>query len=311
MAAALAQPPARIQTTWPTRPVRIVAGFTGGSSPDLVARTLAEPLAQAWGQPVIVENRPGASGNIATDYIARATDGYTLGIVINGNLTSARMLYPKLPYDPAKDFAYLSLLVTAPLALVTQTERPAGAAFLAAARQAGAVWNYGSVGVGSIGHLGMELLKSKAPGIAAVHIPFQGNPQVVTALLAGQIQMALLPPAIAAPQLKAGKLQAIGLTSPGRSALLPGVPPLADAGVRDFDLQVWNALLGPARLPAAARQRIGAVLAPLLQAPQVRQRLFDQGWQAFGSSPEGMAERVRQETAALQRIITAQGIHLE
>ncbi|MBU2408167.1 MAG: tripartite tricarboxylate transporter substrate binding protein, partial [Gammaproteobacteria bacterium] len=247
------------QASWPTRPVRILVGFPGGSTPDMAARAIAEPLSRALGQPVIVENKPGASGNIATDQVAKATDDHTLGVVINGNLTSAKMLYPKLPYDPARDFSYISLIATAPLVLVAPADAPTGAAFFAAAKKGGDKWNYGSVGVGSVGHLGMELLKTKVPGVQAVHIPFQGNPAVVTALLGGQIQMALVPPGLAVAQVNAGKLKAVGVTS-GRSVLAPNIPPLADAGVRDLQLEVWTALVGPASLSKAAQARLATVM---------------------------------------------------
>lgn len=173
---------------WPTKPVRILVGFPGGSTPDIAARTLAEPLAKVLGQPVIIENKAGASGNIAADQVAKATDDHTLGVVINGNMTSAKMLNPKLPFDPAKDFSYISLMATAPLVLVAPPNAPAGAAFLTAATQSGDKWFYGSVGNGSVGHLGMELLKSKTKGLAPVHVPFKGNPEVITALLGGRFK---------------------------------------------------------------------------------------------------------------------------
>lgn len=295
---------------WPSRPVRLVVGFPGGSTPDIAARTVAEPLARVLGQPVVVDNRPGASGNIAADMVAKATDDHTLGVVINGNLTSSKMLYPRLPYDPARDFANLSLLATAPLVLVALPNLPSGEAFFDAARAGGDRWNYGSVGTGSVGHLGMELLKSRVPGFAAVHVPFQGNPQVVTAMLGGQVQMALIPPGIAMPQVRAGKLKAIGITS-GRSGLVPELAPLANAGVRDFNLEVWTALLGPASLSKAAQQRITRELGPIMKSPEVRQKLFDQGWQAVGTSPEGMRLRVQEEAATMARIIQTRGIRIE
>ncbi|MFN9102671.1 MAG: Bug family tripartite tricarboxylate transporter substrate binding protein, partial [Betaproteobacteria bacterium] len=140
--------PAHAQAPWPSQPVKILVGFPGGSTPDISARALADALAKAWGQPVVVENRPGAGGNLAADAVAKATDGHTLGVVINGNLTTAKQLNPRLPYDPAKDFAVVSLLATAPLVLVTPAEQPQGAAWLAAARAAGDKWSYGSVGIG-------------------------------------------------------------------------------------------------------------------------------------------------------------------
>ncbi|MFN3569478.1 MAG: Bug family tripartite tricarboxylate transporter substrate binding protein, partial [Polaromonas sp.] len=262
---------------WPTRPVKLLVGFPGGSTPDMAARTLAEPLSRALGQPVIVENRPGASGNIAADLAAKATDDHTLAVVINGNLTSAKMLYSKLPYDPAKDFTPISLLTTAPLVLVAPMNQPSGSAFFLAARNGGDKWNYGSVGNGSVGHLGMELLKSTAGNLGAVHVPYQGNPQVVTALLGGQIQMALVPPGIALPQIKAGKLKAIGLTS-GRSALATEIPPLADAEIRNFNLEVWTALVGPAKLSKAAQTRLAQEVPRIIRDNDTRQKLFNQGW---------------------------------
>ena len=295
---------------WPTKPVRIVVGFPGGSTPDMAARALAEPLARLLGQPVIVDNKAGASGNIAADQVARATDDHTLGVVINGNLTTARMLDPKLPFDPAKDFSYISLLTTAPLVLVVPAKEPDGAAFFAAAALAGEKWNYGSVGPGSVGHLGMEVLKTKVKSLAPVHIPFKGNPDVITALLAGEIQMALVPPGIAMAQVRAGKLKAIGLTS-GRSTLVPEVPPLADAGVRGFSLEVWTALVGPAGLSKAAQDRLNAEVPKIIRSEETRKRLFNQGWQAVGTSREGLMSRVKEDTTTMGAIISARGIKLE
>ena len=295
---------------WPTKPVRILVGFPGGSTPDMAARTLAEPLSKILGQPVIIENKPGASGNIAADQVAKATDDHTLGVVINGNLTSAKLLNAKLPYDPAKDFTLISLLTTAPLVLVAPTNLPSGIAFFNEARNAGDKWNYGSVGNGSVGHLGMELLKSKAGDVKAVHIPYQGNPQVVTALLGGQIQMALVPPGIALPQIRAGKLKAIGLTS-GRSPLATEIAPLADAEIRNFNLEVWTALVGPANLSKTAQVRLNAEVSKIIRDADTRQKLFNQGWQAVGTSPEGLVGRVKSETAIMGGIIAMRGIKIE
>ncbi len=295
---------------WPSRPVRIVVGFPGGSTPDAAARTLAEGLSKALGQPVIVENRAGASGNIAADMVAKATDDHTLGVVINGNVTTAKLLSPQLPYDPVRDFSYLSLLTTAPLVLVGAASVPDGAAFFVAASKSGDQWSYGSVGNGSVGHLGMELLKSKLKGFSPVHIPFQGNPAVITALLGGQIQMALVPPGLAMPHVKSGKLKAIGVTS-AKSALVPDVSPLTDVGVSDFNLEVWTALVGPAKLSVAAQERLNREIPLILNAEATRQRLVSQGWQAVGSAPELLRSRIKDETATMSGLIKAAGIKID
>ena len=308
-AAAAAPKAAPAPAAWPSKPIRLLVGFPGGSTPDLAARVLAEELTRAWGVTVVVDNRPGAAGNIAADQIAKATDDHTLGIVINGNLTSAKLLNPKLPFDPARDFSLLSLLATAPLVLVAAANVPGGAGFFPAARQAGADWNYGSVGIGSVGHLGMELLASRA-GFKAVHVPYNGNPAVLTALISGQIQAALVPPGVALPQVRSGKVQAIGLTG-GRSTLAPDVAPLASLGVAADELEVWVALVGPAGLSAAAQQRLASGVPALLRAPQARQRLFAAGWQVQAGSPEALRLRVRDEARILSGIISQRGIRAE
>jgi tripartite-type tricarboxylate transporter receptor subunit TctC len=299
------------QSAWPSKPLRLLVGFPAGSTPDISARTLAEPLSKALGQPVVVENKPGASGNLATDLVAKATDDHTLGVVINGNLTSAKMLYPQLPYDPAKDFAFVSLLTTAPLVLVAPTDLPSGAEFFAAAQKATDKWNYGSVGNGSVAHLGMELLKSRAPGLTPVHIPYQGNPAVITAMLGGQIQLSLVPPGLAMPQVKAGKLRAIGVTSARSSALVPEVPSLTEAGVRDFNLEVWTALIGPANLSKAAQDKLSAEVAKIYHDADLQRKLLAAGWQPVGSTAEGLRQRVRDEAALLGNIISTRGIKLD
>jgi len=297
---------------WPSKPLRIIVGFPGGSSPDLVARTLAEPLAKALGQPVVVENKVGAGGNIAAQAVASATDGHTIGVMINGNLTIARILNPALGYDPLKDLAPLSLIGTAPLALAVPASAPGATAreFLAAARASGDQWNYGTPGVGTVAHIGMELLKARA-GLRPVHVPYPGNPQVINALMAGQVQLALLPPAMAAAQARAGKLRVVGLTSGGRSALAPEFPTLAEAGVKDFNLEIWNAAAAPHAMPAPVRARLAGLLGEIARSPEVRTRLFTQGWQVAGTSSEGLAHRIAADTRLLGGVINALGIRSE
>lgn len=305
---AIAQP---TKSSWPTQPIKLLVGFPGGSSPDAAARAIAEPLSQALGQPVIVENKVGASGNISTDQIAKATDDHTLGIVINGNLTSAKQLYSKLPYDPERDFSYITLLGTAPLILVTPPSGESSSVFFENAKAMGDKLNYGSVGNGSVAHLGMELLKSRVSGFSPQHIPYQGNPQVVTALIGKQIDLALVAPGVAIPQIKAGRLKAIGVTG-GRSTLAPEIPPLADAGVKDFELEIWAALVGPAKLSETAKLKLAKVLPGIIQSQQTRQYLFNQGWIAPNMpSSTALSERVKSETKIMKQIISLRGISVQ
>jgi tripartite-type tricarboxylate transporter receptor subunit TctC len=303
------------KAAWPTQTVRLVVGFPAGSSPDLTARALAEPLSKALGQNVIVENKVGAGGNIAADFVAKSTDGHTLGLMINGNMTIARILNPKVPYDPLKDLAPISLIGKAPLVLTVPASGPGvapgqtAAEWLSQAQKAGDKLSYASPGVGTVAHLGMELLKTKA-GIAPVHVPYPGNPQIITAMLGGQVQLALLPPAMSAAQVSAGKLRAIGASSSGRSPVAAEVPSLSEIGIKDYQLEIWNAVAAPASMPAAVASRLSALVSDIVRSPDMRSRLFQQGWQVVGSSPEGLRNRIESDTQALGAIIRSQKIEL-
>lgn len=289
---------------WPTRPLHIVVGFPAGSSPDITARTLAEPLSRALGQPVIVDNKVGAGGNIAAEFVARASDDHTIGLMINGNMTIARLLNPRLGYDPLKDFSPISLIGISPLVLTAPVGAPGadGRAFLQAAREAGDTWSYGTPGVGTVGHVGMELLKRRTR-IAPVHVPYPGYPQVANAMIGGELQLALLPPSLAQAQARAGKLRAIGVTAASRSALVPEIPSLAEAGVEGFNLEIWNAVAAPTRMPVAVVTRLSALFSDIVRAPDMRARLSQQGWTAVGSSAEGLANRIRSDAATMGEVI--------
>jgi tripartite-type tricarboxylate transporter receptor subunit TctC len=314
---AFAQKPAKPLTAgkgpaapWPTKTVRIMVGFPGGSTPDLVARTIAEPLSKALGQPVIVENRPGAGGNIAADVVAKATDNHTIGVMINGNMTIAKLLNPATPFDPLKDLAPISLIGTAPLLLTAPANAPGNTAqeFFVAARNAGNKWSYGTPGVGTVGHIGMELLKTKT-NIDPVHVPYPGNPQVISAMIGGQIQLSLLPPGLAAAQIRAGKLKAIGVTSTGRSSLVPEYPSLDEGGVtRGFQLEIWTAAAAPQSMPKPIVAKLSALISEIARTPEVRQKLFQQGWQVAGTSSEGLANRIKADTALLGGVIAMRNI---
>ena len=298
--------------SWPSKTVRIIVGFPAGSSPDLTARTLAEPLSRALGQAVIVENKVGAGGNIAADYVAKATDDHTIGLMINGNMTIAKLLNPKLNYDPLKDLTPISLIGVSPLVLTAPVGAPGATAqeFLAAARSAGDKWSYGTPGVGTVGHIGMEWLKSKA-GINPVHVPYPGYPQVANAMLGGQLQLAMLPPALALAQIKAGKLRAIGVTSGGRSTLVPELPSMSEAGVQGFSLEIWNAVAAPNSMPKPVVAKLSELFSDIARSPEMRQKLFQQGWQVQGTSAEGLANRVKADTALLGGVITMRNIKVE
>ena len=309
LASAVAALPAlaHAKTPWPSQPLHLLVGFPAGSSPDLTARALAEPMEKALGQPVIVDNKVGAGGNIAAQALAQAKDGHTLSVMINGNMTIAKLLNPSVRYDPLKDLAPVSLIGVAPLVLVAPAGAPSGQAFLDAARAAGSKWNYGSPGVGTVGHLGMELLKSRAK-IAPQHVPYAGYPQVFNALVAGDLQLSMLPPALALAQIAAGKLQGIGVTSAARSPLVPGLPSLRELGIAGMDLEIWNGMAAPADMPEAHIARVSQLVSAIVRAPDMRRKLAQQGWQAVGSSPEGLRNRIAADVASLGAIIRTQGI---
>ncbi len=226
--------------------------------------------------------------------------------MINGNLTTARLLNPKLPYDPLKDFAPISLIGVSPLVLMAPKNAPGAnaAAFLATAKAAGDTWSYGSPGVGTIGHIGMALLGSKT-GLAAVHVPYPGYAQVASAMIGGQLHLSMLPPALALAQVKGDKLRAIGVTSSGRSVLAPELPSLAEAGVANFNLEIWNAMAAPKTLPTPIVARLSVLVSDIARSTEVRQKLFAQGWQVVGSSPEGLARRMASDAALFGNLIAS------
>jgi tripartite-type tricarboxylate transporter receptor subunit TctC len=206
----------------------------------------------------------------------------------------------------------VSLIGVSPLVLVAPANAVGATAkdVLAAARAAGNTWNYGTPGVGTVGHLGMELLKSKA-GIAPVHVPYPGYPQVATAMMAGDLQLTLLPPALAMTQIRAGKLRAIGITASVRSALVPDLPSLSEAGVKDFNLEIWNAVAAPNSMPKPIVARLSALISEIARTPEMRQKMAQQGWSVVGTSAEGLANRVKADTALLGGIISSQHISLD
>jgi tripartite-type tricarboxylate transporter receptor subunit TctC len=298
---------------WPAKPVRFVVGYPPGSSPDVQARLIAEPLAKALGQPVVVDNKPGAGGNIGADLIAKAQDDHTIGIVGNGPLTSAKFLYPHLPYDPQKDFAPLALVGAAPLVWVApRSAAGSGSArdFIRQVKTASQPPAYGSTGLGAGTHLGMEVLREKL-GFEALHVPYTGGPAILNAMLGGQLQMALLPASTVAPMVQSGRVVALASTSARRTPLAPDLPALEELGVQGVNIEVWNAVVGPARLSAPARTRLATELARIIDSREMRQKLLVQGWKVDDASPGALARRIQDDTALYGAIISRKGIKLE
>lgn len=303
---------ARAEDAWPSKPLRIVVGYASGSSPDIQARMLAEPLSRALGQAVVVENKPGASSNIGADTLAKADDGHTIAVIGNGPLTSSQHLYARLPYQPQKDFAPIALIGSAPLVwVVPKAEYPGDtAAYLKAARASGGRLAYGSVGPGSGGHLGMELVK-QALGIQALHVPFNGGPPILNAMLAGQVQLTLLPAATVMPLVQSGKLAAVAVTSAERSPLAPELPGMDELGAKGVNIEVWNAVMAPASMPAAHQARLSGELAKILGSREIRQKLLLQGWKDQDPSPAALTRRIQADSAIYRQLIIQKGIKID
>ena len=281
------------QAQWqPARPVKLVVPFAAGGQPDVVARTLAEPLSKALGQPVIVENRPGAGGNIAAEVVAKsAPDGLTLLVGTNGPLAVSPALYKDLPYDPQRDLAPVTLVGTSPnLIAVNATLGVATVKDLVSrAKAEPGKLNFASVGKGSISQLSMELL-NRAAGIRAVHIPYNGGAPAVAALVAGDVQLLSLNPTALIPQVDAGKVKVVAQTSAKRSPLIANVPTVAESGYPGFEADVWIAVMAPAGTPPPVIERLNVELVKIIRSAAMKAALWDRQWiDPVGSSPSELA----------------------
>ena len=301
---------------WPNHPIKLVVPFPPGSSPDFIGRLIAEPLGRALGQTVVIDNRPGAGGNIGTGAVARAEpDGYTFLFTIQGPLVTAPLLTKGLNYDPVRELApvtLVTLVATSPNVLVVDPKLGADtlADFVRIARHKKGQLNYGSVGIGSASHLAMELFKTRA-GIDLVHVPYQGFPQIVGAILAGQVQTGFMVPGIAMGQVRAGKLKALGVTTLGRSGSLPELPSFVEQGYPDFEAISWQAVLAPAGTPKAVVDRVARELIRIIKSDEVRGRMLGQYFSAAGTAPEALAGLMKTERERWAKVIKAAGVQPE
>ncbi|MEJ2896961.1 Bug family tripartite tricarboxylate transporter substrate binding protein [Bordetella avium] len=306
--------PVAAHASWPDRPIHLVVPFPPGSSPDLLARTIAEPLSQALRQPIVVDNKPGAGGNIGTRLVSQAKpDGYTLLYTINGPLVTAPTLYKRtLGYDPLKDLAPITLVATSPNVLTVPASLGVDnvEAFVKLARQRGGSMNYGSVGPGSSAHLAMEMFKQEAK-IDLTQIPYPGFPQVIAGIISGDIQAAFMVPAIAMPQAKDGRVKALAITSLEPSEALPGIPTMASQGYPGFEAISWNAVLAPAGTPTPIIERLNSELARIINSDAVRKQMLLQYFTPAPSTPEALTQRIRSEKARWDRVIDSLNLSLD
>ncbi|RZS86603.1 Bug family tripartite tricarboxylate transporter substrate binding protein [Pigmentiphaga kullae] len=298
------------QNVWPTKPLRIIVGFPAGSAPDMQARLIADPLARILGQPVVIENKPGASGNIGADMTAKARDGHTIGVIGNGPLTSSQFLYDRLPYNPRRDLAPVGTIGLAPLVWVASAQSASPREFIQWARERQDRTTYGSIGSGSGSHLGMEVVND-ALGLKARHIPYNGGPPVVNALLGSQVDMALLPGSSVLPLIRQGKLYAIGVTSAERSPSAPELLSMRELGAPLVNVEVWNAIMAPATLPPAHQEQLAAALAKVLGTEVVMQKLSEFGWQVGSAKPQELAQRIDSDTVLYGELIQRLGVKLD
>ncbi len=308
--AALAAPVAlRRAFAWPDQAVRIVVPFTPGTGPDIIARFVGERLSPRLGQPVVIENVAGASGNIGSQQVARAKpDGLTLMSSVNTLVMNAS-LFRNLPYDPVADFAPIGLTAWGALVLVANpAQKPATLAeFVAAAKAAPRTINYGSPGVGTPHHLSMALVEVDA-GIELVHVPYKGTAGAVQDLLGGQIGYMFLPVHVSAQYIRAGKLKAIAAGSPKRLPQLPDVPTLIESGLKNADVDMWYGLFAPKGTPADVIERLNREVAAILQSPDTTNVFEAQGLLPTGSSPAELGRIVARDKARWADVVAKRGI---
>jgi tripartite-type tricarboxylate transporter receptor subunit TctC len=309
---AMGTTPALAQT-YPTKPIRLIVPFPAGGIADVFGRIIGAKLSDAWGQPVLVENRPGAGGNIGADLVAKApADGYTLLMGSIGTQAVNVSLFRNMPYDPVKDFTPVALVLEAESLLAVHPSVGANtpAELIAIARAQPGKLSYGSAGVGTASHLAGELFNSMAR-VNIAHIPYKGNVPAITDLLAGQTQMVFATMPTVLPHVKAGKLKGVAVLGLNRSAAAPEVPTLAESGLAGFEVNNWIGVFGPAGLPPAVTAKLNAGILEVMRSPEVRQRMLAEGARFTATTPEQFAAFVAAETAKWGKLIREVGIRAD
>jgi tripartite-type tricarboxylate transporter receptor subunit TctC len=299
---------------FPAKSARIVVGFAPGGNTDLVSRILAQKLGELWGQTVVVDNRPGASGMIAGELVAKAApDGYTLLLTPQTSIAVAPALYGKAPYDAAKDFTPITLAGSSPLLMVVHPSFPPKtfAEFVVLAKKSGAnTLTFGSGGIGSSPHMAGELL-SAALGIKMNHVPYKGENPALTDTIGGQIPIMFGNLPVAVPYVQSGKLRGLANTASTRSPLAPTIPTVAESGIKGYSIATWSAVLGPAGMPSELATRIQRDIVRVMGQPETRDRLVGMGVDIIGNSPEEFGAFLRAEIARYAKVIKDAGIKAE
>ena len=305
--------PALAQTAYPTKPIRIIVAYTPAGTTDILARALGQKFTEAWSQPVLVDNRPGANGNIGTEAAAKApADGYTLLMGTAATHGINPSLYPKLQFDAVKDFAPISLTAIVPNIVVVANSLPVKNVqdLITYGKANPGKLAHGSPGIGSTGHLSAELFKTLA-GISMTHVAYKGSAPTLQDLMGGQIQVVIdnIPPYL--PQVKAGKIRALAVTPSKRSPAAPDLPTLQEAGLKGYDASSWFGLFAPAGTPSEVVAKLAQESQRILNLPDVRERLLALGAQPVGNSPDEFARFVQDEIAKWAGVIRSANIRLE
>ena len=298
---------------FPTRPIRIIVPFTPGSATDVIARIVGPRMAERWGRPVVMDNRPSAGGIVACTTVAEAApDGHTL-MVTGSNFAGSAALYAgKLPFDPVKDFAGVTQFATTPLVLVVGPSLGVKSVkeLIALAREKQGQLNFASTGLGSGPHYGAELFKLAA-GIGAVHVPYRGSPETLTDVMSGRVQFVLSPVLAATPLIRSGRVLALGVTTVERAPALPDVPTIAEAGLPGFEYQGWYGMLAPGRTPRPLVNLLNAEVGRVLDLPETRDRIASQGAATLRSTPEAFDKLVHEEIVTRTKVWKAAGVKAE